>query len=151
MMMQEERTKLYVGNINYATTEEGLRKAFAQAGGTVVDVKVITDKYSGRPRGFAFVEMGTPEEAQAAIEFMNGQNVDGRTIAVSEARERGNDSRPGGGGGRRPQGNNFRPRGQMDGGAPYNSRGPRQNQRRGGGGGYRSSDAPYASFGPDED
>ncbi len=78
-------TKLYVGGVSYNTTDEGLRDAFAQAG-NVVSAKIILDRVSGRSRGFAFVEMATEEEAQAAIEMWNEKELDGRKITVNEAR-----------------------------------------------------------------
>jgi RNA recognition motif-containing protein len=87
--------KLYVGNLSYSTTEADLREAFAAVGHEVSEVKIILDRDSGRPRGFAFVEMATDAGAQSAIETLNGKEVQGRSIAVSEARER-----TGGGGGR---------------------------------------------------
>jgi cold-inducible RNA-binding protein len=76
---------LYVGNLAYGTTEEELRESFARFG-NVVSAKVITDKYSGRSRGFGFVEMGSDDEGRAAIEGLNGNSVGGRAISVSEAR-----------------------------------------------------------------
>jgi RNA recognition motif-containing protein len=88
--------RLYVGNLSYQTTQDGLRGAFEQTGGTVVDVKIVTDRDTGQPRGFAFVEMSSPAEAQAAIAALDGQQLDGRTIKVNEAQERSG----GGGGGR---------------------------------------------------
>jgi len=77
--------KLYVGGLSYDTTEESLRDAFSQAG-EVVSATVITDRMSGRSKGFGFVEMGTDEEAAKAIEMWNGKELDGRTIKVNEAR-----------------------------------------------------------------
>ena len=77
--------KLYVGSLSYDTTDESLKEAFSQAG-TVESASVITDKMSGRSRGFGFVEMATDEEAQKAIEMLNGQEVDGRKVTVNEAR-----------------------------------------------------------------
>jgi RNA recognition motif-containing protein len=77
--------KLYCGNLSYTTTEDGLREAFS-AFGSVVSATVIVDKMSGRSKGFGFVEMSTDEEAQAAIDGMNGKMLDGRTITVNEAR-----------------------------------------------------------------
>ncbi len=79
--------KLYVGGLSYDTTEDGLNKAFAQAG-TVESVAIITDRMSGRSKGFGFVEMSSDEEAQAAIEMWNGKELDGRTLTVNEARPR---------------------------------------------------------------
>jgi RNA recognition motif-containing protein len=90
-------TRLYVGNLNYATTEEGLREAFGADGRVVKDVYIVTDRETGRPRGFAFVEMGSPADSEGAIEAMNGAELDGRELKVNEARER--TSRGGGGGG----------------------------------------------------
>ncbi len=78
-------TKLFVGNLEYTVTSDDLREGFSQAG-TVVDAVVITDKMSGRSRGFGFVEMGSEEEAKAAIEKMNGSDLKGRKINVNEAR-----------------------------------------------------------------
>ena len=78
-------TKLFVGSLAWATTSDGLREAFSQAG-TVQDAVVITDRMSGRSKGFGFVEMSTPEEAQAAIEMWNEKELDGRKIIVNEAR-----------------------------------------------------------------
>lgn len=78
-------TKLYVGSLPYNTTDERLKEAFSQAG-NVVSATVITDKMSGRSKGFGFVEMSTDEEAQKAIEMLNGKDLDGRNIVVNEAR-----------------------------------------------------------------
>ena len=79
--------KLFVGSLPYATTSEELEKLFSEAG-KVESANVITDKMSGRSRGFGFVEMATDEEAAAAIEKLNGREVNGRNIVVSEARPR---------------------------------------------------------------
>jgi len=76
---------LYVGNISYQTTEDGLKEAFSQAG-TVVSVKIITDRMSGRSKGFGFVEMETEEEAQKAIDLWHEKELEGRTLVVNEAR-----------------------------------------------------------------
>jgi len=84
--------KIYIGNMSYDTTESKLQELFA-AHGEVASVSVVTDRYTGRPRGFAFVEMATDEAAQAAIAALNGQEVDGRQLTVNEARP----SRPRGG------------------------------------------------------
>lgn len=92
--------KLYVGGLSYDTTEDGLKEAFAQAG-TVASASVITDRVSGRSRGFGFVEMEKEEEAQAAIELWNGKELDGRTLTVNEARPQAPRS---GGFGRRDRG-----------------------------------------------
>jgi RNA recognition motif-containing protein len=77
--------KIYVGNLSYSTTDDSLKNAFA-AFGNVVSAAVITDKMSGRSKGFGFVEMSTDEEAQAAVTKMDGQELDGRQIKVNEAR-----------------------------------------------------------------
>ncbi|OGV97444.1 RNA-binding protein [Microgenomates group bacterium RBG_16_45_19] len=77
--------KLFVGSLAWATTDQTLGDFFAQAG-TVSTAKVITDRNTGRSKGFGFVEMSTPEEAQKAIEMCNGKDLDGRNIVVNEAR-----------------------------------------------------------------
>ena len=77
--------KLYVGGLSYGTTQESLKDAFSQAG-AVESATVITDKFSGRSRGFGFVEMSTDDEAQKAIDMLNGKELDGRTITVNEAK-----------------------------------------------------------------
>ena len=91
-------SKLFVGNLSFNTTENDLQDAFA-AHGTVVEANLMMDRVSGRPRGFGFVTMGSPEEAQKAIDAMNGKELDGRALTVNIARPR--EERPGGGGGRR--------------------------------------------------
>lgn len=78
-------TKLFVGNLEYTVTSDDLKEAFAQTG-TVVDAVVISDKMSGRSRGFGFVEMSSEAEAKAAIEKLNGADLKGRKINVNEAR-----------------------------------------------------------------
>ena len=78
-------TKLYIGGVSYGSTEDSLRDAFAQAG-NVVSAKIIIDKMTGRSRGFAFVEMGSEEDAQKAIALWNGKELDGRALTVNEAR-----------------------------------------------------------------
>jgi RNA recognition motif-containing protein len=90
-------TRLYVGNLSYNVTEPELREAFGEEGRNVVEVKVVMDRDTGRPRGFAFVEMGSDAEASAAITSLTGREIQGRAINVSEARERA--PRGGGGGG----------------------------------------------------
>jgi cold-inducible RNA-binding protein len=110
--------KLYVGNLSFSTTEETLQAEFG-AHGQVEEVAVITDRDTGRPRGFAFVSMQNDKEAQAAIEALNGAEVDGRTITVNEAKPKS--SGGGGGGGR----GGYRGGGGGGGGGGY----------RGGGGG----------------
>ncbi len=87
--------KIYVGNLSYEITEEDLRQEF-EAFGEVTSVNIITDKYSGRPKGFGFVEMATKSEAEAAITSLNGKILKERTIVASEARPR-TDNRGGGG------------------------------------------------------
>jgi RNA recognition motif-containing protein len=88
--------RLYVGNIPFSTTEEDLREMFERHG-AVSSVSVITDRETGRSRGFAFVEFETAESAQAAREALDGKEIEGRALRVNEAYERG--SRGGGGGG----------------------------------------------------
>ena len=91
-------TKLFVGNLSFNTTENQLQDLFA-AHGTVIEVDVIMDKFSGRPRGFGFVTMETKEGAEAAIQALNGKDQDGRALTVNEARPREDRPRSGGGGG----------------------------------------------------
>ena len=78
---------IYVGNLSYSATEDDLREAF-ESFGQVDSVKIITDKYSGRSKGFGFIEMPEEESAKAAIEKMNGEDVKGRALRVNEARPR---------------------------------------------------------------
>ena len=78
-------TKLFVGNLSFNTTENDLQDAFA-AHGSVTEANLMMDRATGRPRGFAFVTMGSPDEAQKAVEALNGANLDGRTLTVNEAR-----------------------------------------------------------------
>lgn len=95
---------IYVGNLSFDTTEDDLREAFAEFG-EVSSARIISDQYSGKSRGFGFVEMGSQDEAQAAISGMNEKELQGRTLTVNEARPR-NDNRGGGGGGGRGRGGN---------------------------------------------
>ena len=88
-------TNLYVGGLPYSVTDESLEQLFSEYG-TVESARVITDRETGRSRGFGFVNMGSPDEAQKAMEAMNGKEVEGRTLTVNEARER--TPRTGGGG-----------------------------------------------------
>jgi len=88
--------KLYVGGLPYSVTEDKLQEIFS-AHGTVESARVITDRFTGRSRGFGFVEMSTEEEAQTAIDSLNGSDLDGRSLTVNEARPQEN--RGGGGGG----------------------------------------------------
>ncbi len=90
-------TKLYVGNLSYQTQEADLREQFAQFG-SVLSANIVTDRDTGRSRGFGFVEMETEEEARAAENGMNGREVDGRTLKVNESKPRENRSGGGGGG-----------------------------------------------------
>lgn len=87
--------RLYVGNLPYQCEEAQLRALFEQDGRQVEEVKIVTDRETGRPRGFAFVEMSTDSQAQAAVNALHGKPFGGRPLTVSEARER----TPGGGGG----------------------------------------------------
>ena len=94
--------KLFVGNLSFETTENDLQDAFA-AHGTVVEANLMTDRVTGRPRGFGFITMSTPEEAQKAISALNGSQLGGRALTVNVAKPR--EERPaGGGGGRREYG-----------------------------------------------
>jgi cold-inducible RNA-binding protein len=113
-------SKLFVGNLSFNTTENELQDLFA-ASGTVTDVNLITDRMSGRSKGFAFVTMGTPEDAQNAINTLNGKELNGRAMNVSEARPREERSDRGfggggGGGGGGGRGGYDRPRGGGGGG-----------------------------------
>ena len=121
--------KLYVGNLAYSVRDESLQSAFSQFG-TVTSAKVMMDRETGRSKGFGFVEMSSSAEATAAMNAMNGQPLEGRSIVVNEARPR--EERPGGfggggGGGRGPYGN----RGNFGGGGGSGGGG-----YGGGGGGY---------------
>ena len=92
---------IYVGNLSYNATEEELRQAF-EAHGTVTSVTIVKDKFSGKSRGFGFVEMADDSDAKTAINDINGKDLGGRAITVNEARPRNNDRGPrrsGGGGG----------------------------------------------------
>jgi len=115
--------KLYVGNLAYSVRDESLQQAFSQFG-TVQSAKVMMDRDTGRSKGFGFVEMGSDAEAQAAINGMNGQPLEGRAIVVNEARPR--EERPGG----------FTPRGPYGGGGGGRSGGGGGGYGGGGGGGY---------------
>ena len=88
--------KLFVGGIAFATTSERLREVFSQSG-TVVSASVVTDRDTGQSRGFGFVEMSTPEEANQAVQALNGRDLDGRSLKVEISKPKSND----GGGGRR--------------------------------------------------
>ncbi len=139
--------KLYVGNLAYSVRDESLQQAFSQYG-TVTSAKVMMDRETGRSKGFGFVEMGTDAEAQAAINGMNGQALEGRAIVVNEARPR--EERPGGfrsgggggggygggGGGGGYGGGGGGGRGGYGGGGGGGGRSPYGNGGRSGGGGY---------------
>ena len=105
--------KLFVGNLSFQATEEDLRELFAQAG-TVETVRIITDQFTGRPRGFGFVEMATKEEATKAVEMLNGRLFRDRNLVVDEARPQ--PQRGGGGGGGGPRDRGPRPGGGGGGG-----------------------------------
>jgi cold-inducible RNA-binding protein len=90
--------KIYVGNMSYETSEDDLRKVF-EAHGQVTSVAVISDQYTGRSKGFGFVEMSNETEAKAAMEGLNGSDMDGRTLKVNEARPRNEGQRGGNRGG----------------------------------------------------
>ncbi|WP_299582782.1 RNA recognition motif domain-containing protein [uncultured Sunxiuqinia sp.] len=110
---------IFVGNLNYAITEDDMREIFEEYG-ELTSVKLITDKFTGRSKGFGFVEMANAEEAQKAIEELNGAEVEGRSMVVNESIEKKRDNNRGGGGFR--GGNN-----------------------RGGGGGYGRRDNNFRS------
>jgi cold-inducible RNA-binding protein len=90
--------KIYVGNVEFQTTEQDLRELFSQAG-TVESTAIVTDRDTGRPRGFAFIEMASQEEGRAAIEQFNGKEVNGRSLTVNEAKPKARTGGSGGGGG----------------------------------------------------
>jgi RNA recognition motif-containing protein len=93
-------TKLYVGNLNFQTTEQDLRSFFEADGRQVKEVSIVTDRETGRPRGFAFVRMATEQDAQTAITGLDGRELDGRPLRINEAQERpAGGPRFGGGGG----------------------------------------------------
>jgi RNA recognition motif-containing protein len=121
---------LYVGNMSFNTTQQRLQELF-EAYGEVTSVNVITDRASGRPRGFAFVEMATEEAARAAIAALNGQDVDGRELTVNEAKPR--EPRTGGGYGGDRGGDRGGGRGGDRGGGRGGDRGGGRSGGRGGG------------------
>jgi cold-inducible RNA-binding protein len=124
-------TRLYVGNLSFNTTADGVRTAFQQFG-TVSDVHLVSDRETGRSRGFAFVTMGTTEEAAKAIEGMDGKTLDGRPLRVNEAEQRQARGGGGGGGGFRGGGGG----GGYGGGGGGGGYGGGGGSRSGGGGGY---------------
>lgn len=91
--------RLYIGNLSFDSTEDSLREAFSKDGRVVTDVHIMSDRDTGRPRGFGFVEMGSDADAQSAIEALDGVALDGRNIKVNEAQERKSRNSGGGGGG----------------------------------------------------
>src|SRR5450755_5143676 len=95
--------KLFVGNLSFNTTENDLQDAFA-AHGTVVEANLMMDRATGRPRGFGFITMSSPEEAQKAIDALNGSQLGGRALTVNVAKPREERPPGGGGGGRREYG-----------------------------------------------
>jgi cold-inducible RNA-binding protein len=99
-------TRLYVGNLPFDVDESQLRQVFQEGGRQVTEVKIVMDRDTGRPRGFAFVEMGTQADAQAAISALNGKELGGRALTVNEAREQ--EPRRGGFGGGRGGGGGSR-------------------------------------------
>ena len=105
--------KIYVGNLSYSTNEQALRDLFAEHG-AVEDVHIVTDRDTGRPRGFAFVSMADRGEAIAAIDALNRREFEGRTLNVSEARPKENRGGGGGGGGRGGGGGGGFSRGRRD-------------------------------------
>jgi RNA recognition motif-containing protein len=133
--MNKMEVKLYVGNLSYETTEEELRTLFEQAG-TVTDVALIKDRDSGRSKGFAFVTMGSQDDAKKAIEQINGQSLGNRNLTVNPARPReerpsgGFDSNRGGG-----YGGGYRSNTGRGGGGRGSSSGRGGNGGRGGSGG----------------
>jgi cold-inducible RNA-binding protein len=124
-------SKLFVGNLSYSTGEAELRRAFEPLG-ALRSVAIITDRMTGRPRGFGFVEFERPDDAQKAISSLDGQLVDGRTISVNIARERERTS--GGGGGYRGGGGGGYSAG--GGGGGFGSQGSSSYGGEGGGGGF---------------
>lgn len=118
--------KLYVGNLSYGVTDTDLQQMFG-AYGTVESAQVITDKFSGQSKGFGFVEMASDQEAQAAINALNGQQHEGRALTVNEAKPRPDRGSGGGGGGSRG--------GRGGGGGGYGGGGGRSGGGSGGGGG----------------
>lgn len=128
--------KLYVGNLAYSVRDDELQQAFAQFG-TVTSAKVMMDRETGRSKGFGFVEMGSDAEAQAAINGLNGQALEGRAVVVNEARPR--EERPGGYGGRGGGGGGGG--GYGGGGGGYGGGG------RSGGGGYGGGGGGYGGGG----
>ena len=133
--------RLYVGNLSFQTTEDGLREAFSSDGREVAEVKIMLERDTGRSRGFAFVEMATDEDAASAVEAMNGAEVDGRPLRVNEAQPRqdfggGGGYRGGGGGGGGYRGGGGGGGGYRGGGGGGGGYGGGRGGARGGRGGY---------------
>jgi cold-inducible RNA-binding protein len=126
-------TKLFVGGLSWDTTEDTLRNHFAQAG-QVASAQVITDKFTGRSRGFGFVEMANPDDAQKAIQELNGTQLDGRSIVVNEAKPMAPRENRGGGGGYRGGGGGGFGGGRGGGGRGGYGGGGRRDDRGGRGG-----------------
>ena len=93
-------TRLYIGNMSWDTTEDALMAVLSEGGRTVKDLHIVTDRDTGRPRGFAFAEFNSEADAQSAITDLDGKDVDGRALKVNEAQERKPQGGGGGGGGR---------------------------------------------------
>ena len=127
--------RLYIGNLSWDTTEDTLHAALSENGRTVKDLHMVMDRETGRPRGFAFAELSSDEEAQAAIDALNGVEVDGRELTVNEARERQPRAGGGGGGGFRGGGGGGGGGGGYRGGGGGGGRGGGGGGHRGGGGG----------------
>ncbi len=125
-------TKLYVGNLNFKTTEASLRAAFESNGRKVTEVAIVSDRVTGKPRGFAFVRMATQEDASSAIQELNGADIDGRPLRVNEAEDRPPQRGGGGGGGGYGGGGGG---GRGGGGGGYGGGGGGGGRPRGGGGG----------------
>lgn len=136
--------RLFVGNLSYSTTQDALREALTEDGLVLVDVRVVTDRETGRPRGFAFVELGREEDVPRALEAWNGRMVDGRPLRVSQAEDRP----PAGPRGPRPPGAGFsgppRPSGPRPAGPPGGGSG---GGYAGGGGSSGFSGGPAAGGG----
>lgn len=136
--------KLYVGNLAYSVRDDSLHQAFSEFG-TVTSAKVMMDRETGRSKGFGFVEMGSDPEAQAAINGMNGQPLEGRAIVVNEARPR--EERPGGFGGGRSGGGGGGYGGGGGGGGYGGGAGGGGRSPYGGGGGGGGGRSPYGGGG----
>jgi hypothetical protein len=126
--------RLYIGNLSFKTTEDTLRALLSEDGRQVKSVQIVTDRETGRPRGFAFVDMGSDQDAQSAISALEGVELDGRNLTVNEARERS--PRPGGGGGGFGGGGGGSRGGYGGGGGGGYGGGGGGGGRGGGGGGY---------------